>query len=84
MSKKYPVKPPTTMGGVYEQTCSHCKGNGQEPGLGDLTCRECFGRGRRKWRIEECEACSGKGQTHFSLFKCKACQGRGWTSRDIG
>lgn len=84
MAKRYPVKPPAAIGGVYEQKCSHCGGSGQEPGLDDLTCRECFGRGRRKWRIEECEACGGKGSHHFGLTKCQACRGRGWTARDVG
>lgn len=84
MTKRYPVKPPAAMGEVYEQKCSHCSGSGQEPGLGDLTCRECFGRGRRKWRIEECEACRGRGSHHFGLTKCQACRGRGWTGRDVG
>ncbi|MCL4299708.1 MAG: hypothetical protein KJ077_28490 [Anaerolineae bacterium] len=84
MAKRYPIKPPVAIGGAYEQKCSHCGGSGHEPGLGDLTCRECFGRGRRKWRIEECEACRGKGSHHFGLTKCKACRGRGWTGRDVG
>lgn len=84
MKKHYPVKPPVSIGEVYEQHCTHCGGNGQEPGLPDLTCRECIGRGRRKWRIEECEVCRGKGSKHFGLTRCKACRGRGWTERDVG
>ncbi len=85
MSKKYPVKPPADMGEMVEEKCKHCGGNGQEPGLSDLTCRECIGRGRRKWRLAECKTCGGKGKTSlFSLSKCKACRGKGWIGRDIG
>jgi DnaJ-class molecular chaperone len=83
MTKRYPVKPPVAIGEAYEQKCNHCGGSGQEPGLGDLTCRECFGRGRRKWRIEECEACGGKGSHHLGFTRCKACRGRGWMARDL-
>jgi DnaJ-class molecular chaperone len=84
MKRRYPIKPPVSIGEVYEQRCTHCGGNGQEPGLPDLTCRECIGRGRRKWRIEECEACGGSGRKNFGLTKCKDCRGRGWTERDVG
>jgi len=85
MSRRYPVRPPAKIGEIYEQTCKHCGGTGQEPGLTDLTCRECIGRGRRKWRIEECNDCNGKGKkSFFSLSKCKICQGKGWRMRDVG
>jgi DnaJ-class molecular chaperone len=84
MTKRYPIKPPVRTGGVYEQRCVHCGGSGQEPGLSDLTCRECMGRGRRKWRIEECEACGGSGRKTLGLIKCKVCRGRGWMERDVG
>ncbi len=85
MSKKYPVKPPVKIGEAYEENCKHCNGTGQEPGLRDLTCRECIGRGRRKWRVAECDVCDGKGKkSFFSLTKCKTCQGRGWRKRDVG
>jgi len=82
--KRYPVKPPVDIGGVYEQKCAHCKGSGQEPGLSDLTCRECFGRGRLKWRINECRVCGGKGSKNFGFTRCQECRGRGWTERDVG
>ncbi len=84
MAKHYPVKPPVSIGGIYEQKCAHCGGSGQEPGLSDLTCRECMGRGRRKWRIEECEVCAGTGRKNFGLTACKDCRGRGWIERDVG
>jgi len=86
MRKKYPVRPPAEMGEVYEQRCEHCGGNGQEPGLTDLTCRECMGRGRRKWRVYECKTCGGKGRSpkYFGLTKCKDCQTKGWMMKDIG
>ena len=86
MAKKYPVRPPVKIGEVYQHACKHCGGNGQEPGLRDLTCRECMGRGRRRWRIQECSECGGSGRssTFFGLTKCKICQKRGWTRRDVG
>ena len=86
MTKQYPVKPPVPIREVYEHGCHHCRGSGQEPGLADLTCRECIGRGRRRWRIEECEVCGGNGRAPktLGLLKCKTCKGRGWTRRDVG
>ncbi len=86
MAKKYSVKPPVKIGQVYEHRCQHCGGNGQEPGLRDLTCRKCMGRGRRKWRIQECKTCSGSGRStkYFGLTKCNVCNKRGWIKNDIG
>lgn len=86
MRKQYPVKPPVSIGGVYEHSCYHCNGSGQEPDLEDLTCRECIGRGRRRWRIEACEVCRGSGRAPktLGLLQCKNCEGRGWNSRDVG
>jgi len=85
VSKRYPVRPPVKIGEVYKENCRHCGGSGQEPGLTDLTCRECIGRGQRRWRIEECDNCQGKGKTgFFGLTKCKTCQGQGWKKRDVG
>jgi hypothetical protein len=85
MSKQYPTKPPVEIGEILTAKCKHCAGTGQEPGLTDLTCRECIGRGRRKWRVVECDECDGQGKKNFfSLTKCKTCRGRGWKKRDIG
>jgi DnaJ-class molecular chaperone len=85
MAKKYPVTPPVKIGERFTENCRHCKGSGQEPGLTDLTCRECIGRGRRKWLVVECKECNGKGKKHFlSLTKCKSCRGKGWRTEDIG
>jgi len=86
MSKQYPVKPPVAIREIYERSCGHCHGSGQEPGLADLTCRECMGRGRRRWRIDECKTCHGRGRSGKTLFllKCKPCKGRGWIARDVG
>lgn len=85
MAKKYRVKPPAAIGKSFEEKCTHCQGTGQEPGLPDLTCRECIGRGRRRWRVEVCSDCDGQGKTSvFSLFNCKTCQGRGWILIDVG
>lgn len=86
MGKKYPTRPPVDIGEVYTQKCRHCGGSGQEPGLTDLTCRECIGRGRRRWRIEKCDLCNGSGRSSkwFGLTKCNDCGGRGWKMRDVG
>jgi DnaJ-class molecular chaperone len=86
MAREYPVKPPAAMGEIYQIPCRHCGGSGQEPTLPDLTCRECMGRGRRKWRIEECETCRGRGTSlkTLGLLKCRDCRGQGWQARDIG
>ncbi len=86
MAKKYPNNPPVNIGEVYERRCDHCNGNGQEPGLQDLTCRECIGRGRRKWRIVECKTCKGSGRSSkfFGFTKCDDCDKRGWRMIDIG
>lgn len=67
MKKSYPVKPAVRIGEVFEEKCHHCGGSGQEPGLSDLTCRECVGQGRRRWRIEECKACGGPGPQKLNL-----------------
>ena len=85
MRKEYPVKPPVQIGEIFKEKCGHCGGSGQEPRLTDLTCRECIGRGRRKWRIVECDTCHGKGKPgFFSFAKCKTCRGKGWNKRDVG
>ena len=85
MSKRKSGKAPAKIGEIFEQQCHHCGGNGQEPGLSDLTCRECMGRGRQKWRIITCPECDGKGKkSFFSLSKCPKCRGNGWTTRDVG
>lgn len=86
MKKQYPVRPPVAIREIYEESCKHCKETGQEPSLPDLTCRECFGRGRLRWRIDECDDCQGHGRTGkiLKLFQCKSCTGKGWTARDVG
>ncbi len=83
MKKRYPVRPPARIGKLYEEECDHCGSSGQEPDMADLTCRECMGRGRRKWRIEECGDCQGRGRKNF-IFTCQSCRGRGWQARDVG
>ena len=86
MAKKYPIKPPVAVREIYEEGCVHCGGNGQEPGLEDLTCRECFGRGRRRWRVDECDQCRGSGRNSkwLGLTRCNACNGKGWNMREVG
>jgi DnaJ-class molecular chaperone len=86
MRRRYPVRPPANIGEIHQAKCRHCGGSGQEPGLTDLTCRVCMGRGRRKWRIEECDACRGSGRSPktLGLTKCGTCKGKGWQARDVG
>ncbi len=81
--KRRRVTPPAKVGELFEETCRHCGGSGQEPGMRDLTCRECIGRGRRRWRVEACPDCTGTGRKRF-IFTCKPCQGQGWRKRDVG
>lgn len=83
MRKRYRKKPPVSVGHTYEERCSHCRGTGQEPSLPDLTCRECIGRGRRRWQIMECKVCGGSGRQKV-VFNCETCRGKGWVRLDVG
>jgi len=66
-------------------TCSHCHGNGSEPGAKVETCRTCNGSGRVS-RIQRtilgniqtqatCQSCDGEGKTYSQ--KCSVCDGTG-------
>ncbi len=65
--------------------CSHCKGEGGEPGTEYVTCKTCNGKGKIR-EVKRtilgsiatervCESCSGHGTTPKE--KCKECRGLG-------
>lgn len=65
--------------------CSHCNGNGAEPGTKIETCKTCNGTGRVS-RVQRtilgnmqmqaaCDECGGEGKTYAQ--KCKQCGGQG-------
>ncbi|XOU94590.1 MAG: molecular chaperone DnaJ [Candidatus Kerfeldbacteria bacterium] len=66
-------------------TCSHCKGNGAEPGSKIDTCKNCNGQGKVE-RVQQtvlgafrtatvCPECRGEGKKYDK--KCKECSGDG-------
>lgn len=67
------------------ETCSHCKGDGAEPGTKVKTCPTCGGRGQVQQAINTpfgqmaqtatCPTCRGKGKTIDT--PCKVCRGQG-------
>ncbi|PIT94723.1 molecular chaperone DnaJ [Candidatus Falkowbacteria bacterium CG10_big_fil_rev_8_21_14_0_10_39_9] len=66
-------------------TCSHCQGNGAEPGSKVETCPTCKGQGKiaqiqrtilGSMRVESvCPSCHGEGQKYSE--KCHVCSGNG-------
>lgn len=66
-------------------TCSHCSGNGAEPGSKITTCKTCNGTGQTVkmqrtilgnfQAVATCSDCSGEGK--IAEKKCKKCQGVG-------
>lgn len=64
-----------------QETCSHCKGEGAEPGTSKKTCPDCRGVG--EVRVSQgffllqraCERCRGEGV--LIQTPCKTCQGKG-------
>lgn len=68
-----------------EETCSHCGGNGAEPGTSPVKCPTCNGQGEVR-RVQQtflgqmvqsstCPTCNGRGETISS--PCKVCRGGG-------
>lgn len=63
------------------EKCSHCKGEGAEPGTGKVTCPTCKGRGMVSSGMgfisfsQACPTCKGEGE----VFKkrCSKCSGQG-------
>jgi molecular chaperone DnaJ len=78
-------------GGTFEVSyeavdrCTHCNGNGAEPGTPIETCARCGGAGRlqavsrtpfgQMVRTIACDVCSGDGRT--AANPCRECRGRG-------
>jgi len=71
---------------LYKQsTCSHCSGNGAEPGTKIETCKTCGGKGQVEQvqrtilgamrSVGVCPECRGEGQK--ASTKCKKCRGEG-------
>lgn len=71
----------------HVKKCSHCDGNGGEPGYKTVRCSECNGSGRvsniantffgRMQVVSTCNSCGGKGKVYER--KCKICSGKGGT-----
>jgi molecular chaperone DnaJ len=69
------------------QRCSHCNGNGAEPGTPIRTCERCGGQGMLQavsrtpfgqvMRTVECDVCHGDGK--IPEQPCGVCEGRGVT-----
>ena len=69
------------------QRCSHCNGNGAEPGTPIRTCDRCGGQGALQavsrtpfgqvMRTVECDVCHGQGK--IPEQPCEVCDGRGLT-----
>lgn len=67
------------------QVCSHCKGEGAEPGTKVKTCAQCNGRGKvigvqntifgQIQTTQTCPTCGGKGKTFEKV--CSVCNGQG-------
>jgi molecular chaperone DnaJ len=77
----------TTVDLTYEVVgrCTHCRGNGAEPGTPIRTCERCGGQGALQavtrtpfgqvMRTVECDVCHGAGK--IPEEPCAVCQGRG-------
>jgi len=74
-----------------EETCSHCKGNGAEPGTSPVKCSTCNGQGEVRQvrqtflgqmvQTATCPACNGRGETISS--PCKTCRGNGLERKTV-
>jgi len=66
-----------------QETCTHCKGSGAEPGSKPLRCPDCNGAGEVRRQagffinITTCPRCKGAGEIITS--PCSQCNGRGKT-----
>jgi molecular chaperone DnaJ len=68
------------------EPCSHCRGNGAEPGTPIETCPRCEGAGQLQSvartvfgqvvRTQACDRCGGDGR--IAQTPCKACRGSGY------
>lgn len=74
-----------------DESCSHCQGNGAEPGTTPQKCATCNGQGEVRQvrqtflgqmvQTAACPACGGRGETIAS--PCKTCQGSGLERKKI-
>ncbi|XLQ20368.1 MAG: molecular chaperone DnaJ [Candidatus Moraniibacteriota bacterium] len=77
---------------VYKAvSCSHCDGNGGEPGAKEETCKTCSGSGQVQKTMQTilgtiaqqavCDDCMGKGKTYDK--KCSKCKGVGHYREEV-
>jgi molecular chaperone DnaJ len=74
-----------------DEVCSHCRGNGAEPGTSPQKCNTCGGRGEVRQvrqtilgsmvQVTTCPSCNGAGETIAT--PCKTCRGRGLERKTI-
>lgn len=74
-----------------DEVCSHCSGEGAEPGTSKTTCSTCGGRGEVRQnrqtffgnmvQVAACPDCQGSGQ--IISTPCKQCSGRGLERKTI-
>lgn len=70
---------------ALDDTCTHCKGDGAEPGHGIKTCAICHGTGQvnrvmntifgQIQQASVCDACQGRGKVPEKV--CTVCHGKG-------
>lgn len=75
---------------TLDDTCSHCKGDGAEPGHGLKTCPTCHGTGQigrvvntifgQIQQTSTCDRCHGRGKTPEKT--CSVCHGKGTERRN--
>ncbi|MBI5822531.1 MAG: molecular chaperone DnaJ [Chloroflexi bacterium] len=74
-----------------DETCSHCHGNGAEPGTAPVKCSTCNGQGEVRQvrqtflgqmvQTATCPTCNGRGEMISS--PCKTCRGNGLERKKI-
>jgi len=68
---------------TLQDTCSTCRGTGDQPGSPSRTCPSCRGTGKASGIAgllgQACERCRGRGRV--ASQQCAACGGSGWATR---